>query len=403
MTWSPNFGTALAELLRRLARDRSVTEAFLVFALTRLFVLALFITTAAVTFDRTVPGFDLDDPHPTVQVQPAKIMSALTYSLSRGDTGWYQSIAQNGYDRAPFEARTQHNWAFFPLYPLLMRAAGAWSGQYLLAGALLSNVFFFIALVLLHRLTTALGYEAPTADRAVFYAAVFPVGYFFSLPLTEALFLCLIVASFLAAVRGHWWPAGLLGALASGTRLSGIFLLPALALFYFQRTVRAKCGREIFWLALIPSGLLAFMFFLWQTTGNAFACIDAVAAWQRKSGFIPTTLFDYLRHPLQLAEAWNFRTLNFAAAMLALGVAFFWLRKKHWAFAAFTFLAIALPLSSGTLQSAARYVSVIFPVYIALAILARRAWVDQTIRFTFLVLFALMTLFYALRFSFAAA
>ena len=45
----------------------------------------------------------------------------------------------------------------------------------------------------------------------------------------------------------------------------------------------------------------------------------------------------------------------------------------------------------------------IFPVYIALAIVARRAWVDQAIRFTFLVLFALMTLFYALRFSFAAA
>ena len=403
MTWSSIFGTASAERLRRLAQDRSVTGAFFVFALTRLFVLAVFITAAAVTLDRTAPGFDPDDPHPTVRVQPAKIMSALTHTLSRGDTGWYQSIAENGYDRVPFETRTQHNWAFFPLYPLLMRMAATWSGQYLLAGALLSNVLFFAALVLLHRMTTALGYESPTADRAIFYAAVFPVGYFFSLPLTEALFLCLVVASFLAAVRGHWWAAGLLGALASGTRLSGIFLLPALALFYFQRTERPRWGREFFWLALIPSGLLAFMFILWQMTGNPLACIDAVAAWERKSGFILTTLFDYLRHPLQLAEAWNFRALNFAAAILALGVAFFWLRKRHWAFAAFTFLAIALPLSSSTLQSAARYVSVIFPVYMALAIVARRAWVDQTIRFTFLVLFALMTLFYALRFSFAAA
>ena len=79
----------------------------------------------------------------------------------------------------------------------------------------------------------------------------------------------------------------------------------SLALFYFQRTERAKWGARDF-----------------------LACIDVAAAWQRKGGFIFTTLYDYLWRPLQLAEAWNFRTLNFVAAILALGVGFFGCNKN---------------------------------------------------------------------------
>jgi hypothetical protein len=115
------------------------------------------------------------------------------------------------------------------------------------------------------------------------------------------------------------------------------------------------------------------------------------------------TLYEYVTNPLSVIEPWNFRTLNFAAAILALGAAIYWLRRQQWAFATLTLLVILLPLSSSTLQSAARYVSVIFPVFIALAVAGRTARVDQSIRVVFLVLFGLMTFFFAMRFSFASA
>ena len=312
-------------------------------------------------------------------------------------------IVRQGYDRVTFEARPQHNWVFFPLYPLLVRLGCGLTSEYLICGALLSNSLFFIALIQLHKLATSLGHDESTASRAVFYTAIFPASYFFSLPVPEALYLCLVVGSFLAAAHGRWWAAGMIGVFASATRLSGVLLLPALALFYGQRTKGPLWRRDLMWLALVPVGLLVFMLFLWRITGNPLACVDAIAAWERPGGIFLLTLYDYLKHPLRIIEPWNFRALNFGAAILAFGAAYFWARRKQWALATFAFLAILLPLSSGTLHSTARYVAVIFPVFLALAVAGRRPRVDQTIRAVFLVLFALMTLGYSLRFSFAAA
>ena len=397
------WGIALGEKLRGLARDQSVREALFVFALTRTLVFAIFIVAGAATLDATAPGFDREDPHPVASVRTRLIKQQLEHTLGRGDSSWYALIAQQGYDRVAFEARPQHNWVFFPLYPLLVRLGGGLTGEYLIWGALLSNGLFFIALILLHKLVTALGHDESTAGRAVFYTAAFPVSYFFSLPVTEALYLCLVVGSFLAAARGRWWAAGVIGGFASATRLAGVLLLPALALFYGQRVRRSRWGRDMMWLALVPVGLLAFMLFLWRITGNPLAFVDAIAAWERPGGFFLLTLYDYLKHPLRIIQPWDFRTLNFGAAILALGAVYFWARRKQWALATFAFLAILLPLSSGTLQSTARYVAVIFPVFIALAVAGRRPRVDQVIRAVFLVLLAVMTLSYTLRFSFAAA
>ena len=41
------------------------------------------------------------------------------------DASWYATIAEHGYDAGPFDASAQHNWAFFPLHPLLWRAAAS--------------------------------------------------------------------------------------------------------------------------------------------------------------------------------------------------------------------------------------------------------------------------------------
>ena len=394
---------SLWKKVRALPRDRSVREALFAFAISRTAVLLLLIGTASARHDITAPGFDPADPHPTVRVEPAKIIERLQRTLERGDSSWYMSIAQQGYDRIPFDHRQQHNWVFFPLYPLLAGFLASGTGEYMITAALLSNALFFIALVLLHKLVCALGFDLATADRTVFYQAIFPVSYFFSLPLPESLFLCLNLASFLAAAHGRWLVAALFGALSSATRLSGVILAPALALFYGQRTDRSKWGPAVCWLGLAPLGLLAFMLFLWETTGNPLACVQAVEAWERKGGFFLLTLSRYLANPLDLIEPWNFRALHFAAAVLALAATFFWARRKQWAFTAFTFLAILLPLSSGTLDSTARYVSVVFPVFIALGVIGAQPRVDHLIRVVFLILFGLMTVFYGLRFSFAAA
>ena len=45
--------------------------------------------------------------------------------LCSWDCGWYQNIAEHGYHAQPTEHPLgEANWAFFPLFPLLARAAG---------------------------------------------------------------------------------------------------------------------------------------------------------------------------------------------------------------------------------------------------------------------------------------
>lgn len=221
--------------------------------------------------------------------------------------------------------------------------------------------------------------------------------------MTESLFLCLSVWCILAATRGKWRTAGALGALASATRVSGVLLLPALLVLYWQRQKSFKLRGEIFWLALVPVGLISFMYFLWTITGNPLAFKDVLAAWGRSTGFFLLTLYDYLKNPLLIIEPWNFRLLNFAAAVLALGAVWFWARRKNWTFAFYTFLSVFVALSSMNLISMARYMSVVFPIFIWLAVVGESPRVDQFVRALFLVLFSLMTVSFALRFSFATA
>src|SRR5690348_4989955 len=70
-------------------------------------------------------------------------------SLAHWDSVWYLSIAQSGYGGRPSLS------AFFPLYPVAVRAAAfntLSSGALLIAGYAVSAAAFVAALVLLHRL-----------------------------------------------------------------------------------------------------------------------------------------------------------------------------------------------------------------------------------------------------------
>lgn len=394
-------GARLRDWLRRARRDEALRSAAFSFLLTRGVVMVVLVVGGQMS--RVSEG----DPSAATRwlnLSLAKIPFArvVRETVMQADANWYVTIAEKGYDREAFSADRQRNWAFFPLFPLVWREAGRLTGEYPLTGVALSHLFFFFALLLFHRAARAFGLDAETADRAVFYLAAFPVSYFFSLPLTESLFLLLTVASLYAGRRGRWWAAALLGALASATRLTGVLLLPALAVLYLQRHGRAWRRREALWLLLVPAGLVAFMLFLRSITGNAFAFRDALAAWGRAPGLFLAPLYDYLRDPLLVMSHWDFRLLNFAAAALALASAAVLLRRREWALGVYVMSATLVALSSRLLQSQARYAMVLFPVFMVLAAAASgRPRLDQTIRAVSLVLLALLAALFAARFTVA--
>jgi hypothetical protein len=317
----------------------------------------------------------------------------------RGDGGWYISVAQNGYEQVSFDNERVHNWAFFPLYPLAIRLAAGLTGEYPLTAIALSNIFLFLALFVLHKTVLVFGYDLEIAGRAVFYTALFPASYFFSLPWTTSLFLLTVTAAFWAAKREQYWWAGFFAALASATHYSGIFVFPSLLILYWQSMRPLKFRLSALGLLLAPAGLVTFMAYLYHLTGNAFAFADAQSAWRVRWGLFLRPLYAFLISPFALAEGWNFRLLNFAAAVTALVCGIILLKRREPALAFFTLVSVIIPLSTLTLEAHARYVMVLFPVFIILAILGRNPLVDQVIRAIFICLLSLLCAFFGFFFG----
>jgi len=317
--------------------------------------------------------------------------------MVRGDVGHYKGLSEIGYLHAPFDMNNEHSVqsAFFPLHPLLLWLVRHVTDDVLLGGAVLCNFFFFLALVILHKLTLAFGYDEAVARRALFYLAAFPASYFFSVPMTESLFVLLTVASFYAAKREHWWAAGVLGLLASTTRLTGVLLLPSLLVLSWQM-YRSLQIKKVLGLLLIPFGLFGYMFYLWWLNGDALAFSHAQASWGRQPTiFFLRSLINWFIDPRVFFWSWDVQILNVASALLCFFCIYLLARRREWALALYTLLSVVLPLSSGVLQSLERYTMGFFPVFIALAIAAKSERCDQTIRVVFVFLLGIMTALYA--------
>src|SRR3954451_4475017 len=141
--------------------------------------------------------------------------NALAAPLARWDSVWYLAIANDGYP-----ADDPRRAAFFPLYPLLVRAANAVVGRPVIAGALVSLACFAVALVLLHRLTE-IELGGPAASEAVWALALFPGAVFFSAVYSEALYLALSIGCLYAVRTGRWGLAGAAGAARGGVGRGG--------------------------------------------------------------------------------------------------------------------------------------------------------------------------------------
>ncbi len=198
----------------------------------------------------------------------------------RWDTLWYIRVADHGYSWYP--PPIQSDVAFFPLYPLLMHVTSLATGlPTSVSGLVVTNVSFLAALYVFHRLVLV-EYDAETADRAVFYVAVFPTALFFFAAYAESLYLLCCVGCVYALHLRRWWLAGLCGMAACLTRQLGIVLVIPFALEVCD-AVRPERRLDA-WLhaapalLLVPAGLLTYMTYLQLRFDDALLFLRAQAA-----------------------------------------------------------------------------------------------------------------------------
>jgi hypothetical protein len=343
-------------------------------------LVALFMGTRIIL---TVIGLVSRELVPGPAMHPAPLGIGPSYSSfsvldrwGQWDTSWYLSIAEHGYRPVPLEGALA-NYAFFPLYPLLIRWVGWFFGSAFIGGLVVSNVAFIMACVFLYRLV-ALDRDAATARRAVKYLFAAPAAFLFSAVLSESLYLALAVMCFYFARTRQWWAVGQAGFFLALSRGPGVLVaIPLLYIYLEQRRFSLRRVRlDVLWLALLPAGLGVFLFFNWELTGDAlsFARIQ-LTGWGHE-----------LQNPL--AALWEAMTVGdvfisfngwFMAVVLTLTVAL--LRKLGVAYALFALISIVLPLAySEPGGSMVRYAVVIFPLYIVAARVSNgRPWLDQAI------------------------
>jgi Mannosyltransferase (PIG-V) len=319
--------------------------------------------------------------------------------LTRWDSVWYLTIADSGYGDSTARA------AFFPLYPLLIRAVGTVFGgshaALLIAAFLVSLAAFVAALVLLYRLTE-LELGRRLARPTLLLLAVFPAAVYFGAPYSESLFLLLAVGAFYAARTGHWAWAGACAGLASATRSAGLLLLlPLLLIWWSGRPRRATGGA---WLLLAPLGIAAYAAWLGLAEGDALRFLDVQDAWSRHLAVPLAGAWDGLvaafdgvrqlasgsRTPVYFGEAAGdpfriaainvmlFATLVFAV-IACVGV---FRRLPRWYgvwVAVSLLLPLTFPVTPQPLMSLPRFVSVLFPIFMWLAVVCEERRVTDLV------------------------
>jgi len=310
--------------------------------------------------------------------------------LARWDSAWYLRIADSGYGDSTARA------AFFPLYPLLIRgvatAFGGSNGALLAAAYLVSLAAFLGALTLLHRLTE-LELGRRLARPTLLLLAVFPAAVYFGAPYSESLFLLLAVGAFYAARTGRWAWAGACAGLASATRSAGLLLLLPLALIWWDS--RPRRARDAAWLALAPAGIAAYAAWLGIAEGDAFRFLDVQDAWSRELTIPLAGAWDGLvaavdgvrqlasgsRSPVYFEQAagdpFRIAAINvmlFATLVFAVVACIGVLRRLPRAYGAWVAASLVLPLTFPVtpqpLMSLPRFVAVLFPVFMWLAIVS---------------------------------
>ncbi|MBB3228850.1 hypothetical protein FHW69_003495 [Luteibacter sp. Sphag1AF] len=346
-------------------------RALVPFAMSRLMVLLIF---AAVPLIAQVPVQQWGhDDSTTIKLTGSSMSDGLRRLSQANDAAWYFGIAKDGYEQRAFDTSKQANWAFFPLHPLLWRAAATATGEWFWSGVILANLLAFAGLSMLWQLALKLTQSAKVADDAVLFASFWPSSYFMMLPHTESLFFALVTLSFLAVYIQRWWLAGLAGMLAGATRFNGLFLAPALFVKWMKSERRF---RDLMTLAPIGLGIAAFMFYLWTITGNPLAFKDIQVAWMRELKAPWVALLDYTSRPSHIIVPWNPKLLHFPITVLGIVSAVTCWKRGWRGLAVFTALTLLAPLATGTLISITRYLGVAPGVYMALAV-----WSEKHPRF----------------------
>lgn len=296
--------------------------------------------------------------------------------IKRHDAGWFENIAENGYPVLTKKEDIgyhkgaeykQSSWAFFPFYPWLIGITmKALHVNFSAATAIWSILFSPIAFWGFYLFASDWFNDSRKAFFVTLVFILFPFHFYFSMAYTEAVFFTLLIFSFISIHSRRYYLLPWLLVPLVLTRPNGIScLLPLMIYFMEQENLLSKndfrltnfLNRKSLMMAawLIPAVLAfaAFCIYQHQMTGYYFAFSIAQQGWYKEFMFPLLAFFRRGDWPSQFYSVYSILVLLFSI--------YCW-KKLPLSFNLFIWINLLLPLTSGSVTSMQRYVSVIFPL-----------------------------------------
>lgn len=271
-------------------------------------------------------------------------------SWAQWDGGHYWEIANWGY-------QSPHDFAFFPLFPTVVKIISSITGLAILfSGLLLANLAFLIFLYLLAKLV-ALRFNRKIAINTLITFLFFPTTFFAVAFYSEAIFLALATLTFLALAQKKYLAAGVTISLASLTRGIGVFLIFSQVYSYLAQINFNIKKISLKILGLVPAifGIVIYLIYLTATQNDPLKFLNVQNFWQRSVTDPISTIASYF-WPIITGSPRPFNDyLDLGFTILFLGILILGIHKipsSLWIFSVFTIL---VPTATGTLTSMPRY------------------------------------------------
>lgn len=314
------------------------------------------------------------EPDPDGLNAAGSAVEPITNVLTSWDGLWYMDIVRHGYptsippDITYFQNEARA--AFFPLFPMLGRAA-SWliPGGDTFAVLALNVVLGLVAVILIGLLGQRL-YGERVGKTTATLVAMFPGSFVLSFAYSEALMLVLAAACMLCLHDRRWLTAGLFAALTTATRPNGVAIVVACAV---AAVLAIREQRERHWqplaaVLLSPIGFIVFQVWLGQHTGESGAWFRVQReAWGEGASFGWTAIKntgEAFSAPLT-SPTDTITAISFLATLVLLWLA--WHARMPWWMNAYSLTVVALMLAPATVTARPRFVFTAFPLLIAAA------------------------------------
>ena len=279
------------------------------------------------------------------------------------DSAHFISIAQHGYNPT---GTTCCDQAFFPGYPLAIRALTPLFGDVRIAALAIPVVAGAVAAMLLWRITVD-EFGAAAGWHAVALLALTPYGVFLSLAYSESLFLALALAAWYSARHQRWWWAGAAASAAALVRVNGLFLAVALAVMWLSARRRDRATPRSAALSLLMpfASAGAYLWYVKSRSWPSWTQAQSVS-WDRRVGW-PWEAFAWTQRWVIDQSSLDLRVAGVVEPLVVLaGMALVVVlaRRRRWAEFVYVGLSVVVLLFSNRFLSSPRLSVLWFPAFV---------------------------------------